>query len=230
MLIMSQKILIVDDEPDVVDLVSFNLKGAGFSVVTAGDGNSALQMAKEHVPSLIILDVMMPGMDGTEVCKFLKKDPLTSSIPVVMLTAKGETVDKILGLELGADDYITKPFSPRELVLRAKSILKRRGSEKIEDTLIVGEITLDRARHEVFIKGKAIVLTATEFKLLSLLIERKGRVQSRDRLLQDVWDYSSAIDTRTVDTHVRRLRKKLGKNAKLIETTRGVGYRILDPV
>ncbi|MDK3157933.1 response regulator [Kamptonema cortianum] len=227
---MSQKILIVDDEADVVELVSFNLKNAGFSVVSASDGNAALQMAREHVPSLIILDIMMPVMDGTETCKFLKKDALTAPIPVIMLTAKGETVDKILGLELGADDYITKPFSPRELVLRVKSILKRRGAEKIEDTLTVGEITLDRARHEVFIKGKPIVLTATEFKLLSLLIERKGRVQSRERLLQDVWDYSSSVDTRTVDTHVRRLRKKLGKNAKLIETTRGVGYRVLDPV
>lgn len=228
--IMSQKILVVDDEADVVELVAFNLKNAGFSVVSAGDGSTALQAAKEHLPSLVVLDLMLPEVEGTEVCKILKKDPLTASIPIIMLTAKGETVDKILGLELGADDYMTKPFSPRELTLRIKSILRRKDTGKIEDVLNIGDITLDRARHEVFIKGKPVVLTATEFKLLSVLIERKGRVQSRDRLLQDVWDYSSAVDTRTVDTHVRRLRKKLGKNSRLIETTRGIGYRIVDEV
>ncbi|MDX2227953.1 MAG: winged helix-turn-helix domain-containing protein [Verrucomicrobiae bacterium] len=225
---MPQKILVIDDEADVLDLVIFNLKNAGFSTVTAENGEIAVQKARDERPDLIVLDLMLPGTNGLDVCKILKKDSITARIPIIILTAKGEVVDKVLGLELGADDYITKPFSPRELVLRIKSVLRRRVETDVADILKIGDITLDRARHQVLIRDKSVDLTATEFRLLALLMERRGRVQSRDRLLQDVWDYSSSVDTRTVDTHVRRLRKKLGKNCRYIETTRGVGYRFAD--
>jgi two-component system phosphate regulon response regulator PhoB len=176
---------------------------------------------------LIILDLMLPGMSGLEICKVLKGDTATRHIPVIMLTAKGEEVDKIVGLELGADDYVTKPFSPRELILRINRSL-RRGKDKTpsQEKLTVGELVLDHARHEVLVKGQPVDLTATEFRLLALLMERRGRVHGRDRLLNDVWGYESVIDTRTVDTHVRRLREKLGPLANYIETVRGVGYRI----
>jgi two-component system phosphate regulon response regulator PhoB len=168
-------------------------------------------------------------MSGLEVCKVLKNEPATKLIPIIMLTAKAEEVDRIVGLELGADDYITKPFSPRELVLRVKSVIRRASSPgELEETMSIGEIQVDRARYEVRVKGKLIEMTATEFKLLVLLMERRGRVQSRDTLLNDVWGYESVIDTRTVDTHIRRLREKLGKAADCIETIRGFGYRIAE--
>jgi two-component system phosphate regulon response regulator PhoB len=172
---------------------------------------------------------MLPGMSGLEVCKALKAEPTTKNIPILMLTAKAEEVDRILGFELGADDYMTKPFSPRELVLRVQSVLRRATSqpEKAE-VLKLGDILVDRTRHAVSVRGKELDLTATEFKLLSTLIERRGRVQSRDELLNDVWGYESVIDTRTVDTHVRRLREKLGKAADCIETIRGFGYRMVN--
>jgi len=206
-----------------------NLRGSGFATVTAENGAVALTKARAELPSLIVLDLMLPQMSGLEVCKALKKDTATSHIPIIMLTAKAEEVDKIVGLELGADDYVTKPFSPRELVLRVKSVL-RRGKEKgpTAEKLTIGELLVDHAKHEVLISGHRIELTATEFKLLALLMERRGRVQGRDRLLNDVWGYESVIDTRTVDTHVRRLREKLGKCANYIETVRGVGYRIVE--
>lgn len=229
---MHSKILVIDDEPDVVDIIAINLKSAGFEVISAYDGAVGLEMAKTHVPALIILDLMLPGMPGLEVCKILKKEPGTSHVPIIMLTAKSEEVDRIVGLELGADDYVAKPFSARELVLRVQSIL-RRGSvpeQQSNETMTVGEIKLDNSRHEVHIHGKIITLTATEFRLLAILMERRGRVQSRERLLNDVWGYESAIDTRTVDTHVRRLREKLTDVANYIETIRGVGYRISDTV
>jgi two-component system phosphate regulon response regulator PhoB len=226
---MADTILVVDDEQDVLDLVVFNLQRAGYRTLAARDGSSALQKAQEQQPSLIVLDLMLPGMDGTEVCKRLKADPKTAAIPVLMLTAKAEEVDRLVGLELGADDYVTKPFSPREVVLRVKSILRRaRGEAKPTEVFRRGELTVDTARHEATVKGKALDLTATEFKLLVTLLERQGRVQSRERLLQDVWDYSPDTDTRTVDTHVRRLREKLGKAAGLVETVRGVGYRLAE--
>ena len=226
---MSKKILVVDDEADVLDLVCMNLRAAGFAVTTAENGPAALQKVKADPPDLILLDLMLPGMSGLELCKAFKKEPATAAIPIIMLTAKSEEVDRVVGLELGADDYVAKPFSPRELALRVKSVL-RRGQEKSvpEERLELGELTLDRSRHEVIIKGKRIDLTATEFKLLAVLLERRGRVQGRERLLNDVWGYETAIDTRTVDTHVRRLREKLGKAASYLETIRGVGYRILD--
>lgn len=226
---MSSKILIIDDESDVVDLIAMNLKSAGFDVLTANNGVAGLQRAKADLPALIVLDLMLPQMSGLEVCKVLKKDPLTARIPIIMLTAKSEEVDRIVGLELGADDYVPKPFSPRELVLRIQSVIRRaKNSGEVSEILKIGDITLDHARHEVTIKGQPVVLTAIEFKLLAILMERKGRVQSRDRLLNDVWGYESVIDTRTVDTHVRRLREKMGKVAGYIETVRGVGYRITD--
>lgn len=227
---MSAKILIIDDEPDVLDLVALNLKSAGMSVLTASDGASGLSKARTELPALIVLDLMLPEMSGMDVCKALKKENATAGIPILMLTAKSDEVDRIVGLELGADDYVSKPFSPRELVLRVQSILRRsngKGGEPSE-RLKIGEILLDRGKHEVLIKGKPVDLTATEFKLLALLMERRGRVQTRDRLLNDVWGYESVIDTRTVDTHVRRLREKLGAVADYIETVRGVGYRIGD--
>jgi DNA-binding response OmpR family regulator len=224
---MQHKIMIVDDEADVIDMLVINLRAAGFQVVAVEDGATALAKARNEAPSLIILDLMLPRMPGLEICKVLKSDPATRHIPVIMLTAKAEEVDKIVGLELGADDYVTKPFSPRELILRINRSL-RRGKEKVPavEKMVIGELVLDHTRHEVLVKGKPVELTATEFRLLALLMERRGRVQGRDSLLNDVWGYESVIDTRTVDTHVRRLREKLGSLATYIETIRGVGYRI----
>jgi len=222
-----KRILIVEDERDVLDLLMLTLrKAGGFSILTATDGATGLQKARLEKPAFIILDLMLPKMPGLELCKALKSDPATSRIPIMMLTAKAEEIDRIVGLEFGADDYVTKPFSPREVTLRIKAIL-RRGEPKWDgDHLTAGPIQIDPARHEVSVGGKAVTLTMLEFKLLRTLIERRGRVQARDRLLNDVWGYESAIDTRTVDTHVRRLRKKLGKAADAIESVRGFGYRL----
>ena len=226
----NKRILIAEDEPDVMNLVAMNLKHAGFNVLKAEDGAAALQQVRETQPALVILDLMLPEMSGLEVCKVLKKEAATSAIPIIMLTAKAEEVDRIVGLELGADDYITKPFSPRELVLRVRSVLRRAAAAgEPADFLTFGDIKIDRSRYEVTVGGKEMEFTATEFKLLALLIERRGRVQSRDTLLNDVWGYESVIDTRTVDTHIRRLREKLGKAAECIETVRGFGYRVADP-
>jgi two-component system phosphate regulon response regulator PhoB len=221
---MAETILIVDDEPDVLDLVTYNLKKAGYRTATARDGTTALQKARDELPALVVLDLMLPGMEGTEVCRQLKADSRTAPIPVIMLTAKAEEVDRIVGLEIGADDYVTKPFSPRELVLRVKKILNR-GRPAPAEVLKASAITLDTAKHIVSVKGTPVDLTATEFKLLATLLERRGRVQTRETLLADVWGYEGDVDTRTVDTHMRRLREKLGKAAEAIETVRGVGYR-----
>jgi len=176
-----------------------------------------------------VLDLMLPAVDGLEVCKQLRRDPATAKIHIIMLTAKAAEIDRVLGLELGADDYVTKPFSPRELVLRVKNML-RRGlpSEEAAEQIRIGDLVIDIPRHQVLIKGKKVDLTATEFKLLTVLAQRRGRVQSRDQLLQDVWEYDSLIDTRTVDTHMRRLREKLGSAARYLDTIRGVGYRFVD--
>lgn len=224
---MQHKILVVDDETDVIDMLVINLRAAGFNVVAAEDGASALTKVRKELPSLIILDLMLPQMSGLEVCKTLKSDMATRHIPIIMLTAKAEEVDKIVGLELGADDYVTKPFSPREMILRVNRSL-RRGKDKTPsvEKLVIGDLVLDHSRHEVLVKNAPVDLTATEFKLLALLMDRRGRVQGRDRLLNDVWGYETVIDTRTVDTHVRRLREKMGSLASYIETVRGVGYRI----
>ena len=226
---MKPKILVVDDEPEAVELVEFNLKQAGFDVATAADGAEALKKARAVSPALILLDLMLPEIDGLEVCKLLRRDPVTAGIPIIMLTAKAAEIDRVLGLELGADDYVTKPFSPRELVLRIRKILDRRkpAAEKRE-TIRLGDLQVDVAKHLVTWRGKSIDLTATEFKLLTVLVQRAGRVQSRDQLLRDVWEYDNLIDTRTVDTHMRRLREKLGPAAKHLDTVRGVGYRFVE--
>ena len=226
---MKAKILVVDDEPEAVELVEFNLKQAGFEVLSAADGAEALKKARSALPSLIVLDLMIPEVDGLEVCRMLRRDPATSDIPIVMLTAKAAEIDRVVGLELGADDYLTKPFSPRELVLRVKKLLQRaKAPDKQPETLRFGDLIIDNPRHLVSWRGKQIELTATEFKLLTVLAERRGRVQSRDQLLRDVWEYNSLIDTRTVDTHMRRLREKLGEAAKHLDTVRGVGYRFVE--
>jgi len=226
---MKHKILVVDDEPDAVELAEFNLKAAGYDVITAANGEEALKKARSVLPNLIVLDLMLPEIDGLEVCKLLRRDPRTLGIPILMLTAKAAEIDRVLGLELGADDYVTKPFSPRELVLRIKRLL-RSGAQPNEtpDRIQWKELSLDIARHQATVKGKAIDLTATEFKLLAVLAQRRGRVQSREQLLQDVWEYDNLIDTRTVDTHMRRLREKLGAAAKYLDTVRGVGYRFVE--
>jgi DNA-binding response OmpR family regulator len=226
---MSETILIVDDEPDVLELLVYQLRKAGYKTLSALDGVTALQKARNELPALIVLDLMLPKLDGGEVCRQLKADPRTAPIPIVMLTAKAEEVDRIVGLELGADDYLTKPFSPRELILRVKRILARAtGPTRPAEVLKQGELTLDSAKHMVTVKGRPVELTATEFRLLATLMERRGRVQTRDRLLSDVWGYEGDMDTRTVDTHVRRLREKLGPAAEAIETVRGVGYRFAE--
>jgi two-component system phosphate regulon response regulator PhoB len=223
------KILVVDDEPDALELIGFNLKGAGYEVITAEDGNAALRKARAQRPALILLDLMIPEVDGLEVCKILRRDAETSGIPIIMVTAKAAEVDRVLGLELGANDYITKPFSPRELVLRVKNLLQRATPvETPKDRHQVGELSVDVPRHEVRVNRTLVDLTATEFKLLTTLMDRRGRVQSREKLLQDVWEYENLIDTRTVDTHMRRLREKLGKAARFLDTVRGVGYRFRD--
>jgi DNA-binding response OmpR family regulator len=226
---VTPRILVVDDEPDAVELIEFNLKAAGYEVVSAADGQEALKKARVSVPDLIVLDVMLPEVDGLEVCKILRRDPTTSAIPIIMLTAKAAEIDRVLGLELGADDYITKPFSPRELVLRIKNLLRHgRGEEEKKERYRIGDLLVDVPRHLVSVQGKRVELTATEFKLLTVLAQRRGRVQSREQLLQDVWEYDNLIDTRTVDTHMRRLREKLGRAARYLDTVRGVGYRFVE--
>jgi two-component system, OmpR family, phosphate regulon response regulator PhoB len=225
----SKNILIVEDERDVVDLLVLNLrKAGGFAISTASDGVNGLTKARNDKPAFVILDLMLPRMPGLEVCKILKSDPATRHIPIMMLTAKAEEIDRIVGLEFGADDYVTKPFSPREVILRIQAILRRGEAKGEEDHLTAGSITIDPERHEVSVAGKRVNLTSLEFKLLRTLMQRRGRVQARDRLLNEVWGYETVIDTRTVDTHVRRLREKLGKAGHAVETVRGFGYRLRD--
>lgn len=226
---MKPKLLVVDDEPEAIELLEFNLKQSGFDVLTAANGAEALKKARGSAPSLVVLDLMIPEVDGFEVCKILRRDPATAGIPIIMVTARAAELDRILGLELGADDYVTKPFSPRELVLRIRKVLER-GTAPAKEAGVhrFGGLLIDSPRHLVSWRGKAVDLTATEFKLLALLAERRGRVQSREQLLRDVWEYNSLIDTRTVDTHMRRLREKLGPAAKHLDTVRGVGYRFLE--
>jgi len=223
------RVLVVDDEPDTVELIAFNLRAAGYDIITAGDGAEALRKARQHAPALIILDLMLPEVDGLGVCKMLHADPATTAIPILMLTAKAAEVDRILGLELGAKDYVTKPFSPRELMLRVRNLLSSEpAAENKPQSFQFAELYIDVPRHLVTVSRKPVELTATEFRLLTLLAERRGRVQSREQLLQDVWHYDNIIDTRTVDTHMRRLREKLGKAARFLDTVRGVGYRFTE--
>ncbi|MBU2540896.1 MAG: response regulator transcription factor [Candidatus Omnitrophica bacterium] len=221
-----QKILVVEDDKHISKLVKYNLEKAGFDCIVTVTGEDALEALDRESVDLIILDIMLPKMDGFETCRHIKQDKKLSGIPIIMLTAKGEEVDKVVGFELGADDYVVKPFSPRELILRVKAILKRgKPKEEEKDILSVDKLTIDIPRHKVTVDKKEIKLTQLEFKLLVTLIKRRGRVQSRDALLEDVWDIASDVTTRTIDTHIKRLREKLGKSGKLIETVRGIGYR-----
>ncbi len=220
------RILMVEDDKHISKLLRYNLEKAGFNCDAVVTGEDALEVLDRQSFDLIILDIMLPGMDGFQTCRHIKQDKKLSGIPIIMLTAKGEEVDKVVGFELGADDYVVKPFSPRELILRVKAILKRgRPGEEEKEILSADKITVDIPRHRVTVDKKEIKLTQLEFKLLVTLIKRRGRVQSRDRLLEDVWDMSCDVTTRTIDTHMKRLRSKLGKAGKLIETVRGIGYR-----
>jgi len=223
-------VLLVDDERDLLSVVDFNLRAAGFETMLASTGEQALAQLRRRVPDLVVLDLMLPDIPGTEVCRRLKGDPRTRQVPVVMLTAKGEEVDRVVGFELGADDYVTKPFSVRELVLRVRAILRRAGEaggERPPDRL--GPIHIDVDAHRAYVHDQEMDLTPLEFRLLATLMARAGRVQSRDQLLSDVWEMSSEIETRTVDTHVKRLREKLGPARDLLETVRGIGYRLVAP-
>jgi len=225
---MKEKILVVEDELDIVRMLEYNLKKEGFRVASCRDGDDALQAATKEQPDLILLDLMLPGIDGLEVCKALKKESKTSSIPVIMLTAKSQESDKIVGLELGADDYVTKPFSPRELIARIKAVLRRaKEKEKLPDVLKNGDLAIDLSKISVTVKGKPVELTAKEFELLKTLVRAKGRVLSRDHLLDTIWgfDHAMEIQTRTVDVHIRTLRKKLKSEVKRIVTVKNYGYR-----
>jgi two-component system phosphate regulon response regulator PhoB len=226
---MGSRILVVEDETDLAELVAFNLRGAGHDVTVAHDGNTALAEIQRSQPDLLVLDVMLPDVSGLEVCRRLRRNPQTVRLPVIMLTARTDEVDRVVGFEVGADDYVPKPFSPRELVLRVEAILRRTipAVEVGPQVIALGDLVIDVPAHRVEVEGEEILLTALEFRLLLDLASRAGRVQSRDALLERVWGYSPDVETRTVDTHVKRLREKLGAGAAHIETVRGVGYRAL---
>src|SRR5215470_6713291 len=222
-----ERVLIVDDDPDIQRLVTYNLSQAGFQVTTASSGRTALETVQEHPPDLIILDIMMPDIDGMEVCRTLRQRESSRRIPIIMLTARGEEIDRVVGFELGADDYVMKPFSPRELVLRVKSIFRRVGESRTE-TLQAGKIQLLPQRRQVLVGGRSLSLTAKEFDLLHELMRARGNVLTREMLMDKVWGYHGDAASRTLDTHVRRLREKLGDDGVHVETVRGVGYRMGD--
>jgi two-component system phosphate regulon response regulator PhoB len=225
-----QQILIVDDERDIVRVLDFSLRQAGFETVVAYDGEQALARIEQRVPELVLLDLMLPDVPGTEICKQLKTSPRTRHVPVLMLTARGEEIDRVLGFELGADDFVTKPFSVRELVLRIKAVLRRSAVDEAEPPRgQVGPIKVDPEAHRAYVADEEVTLTSLEFKLLVSLMSRAGRVQSREQLLDQVWGLSPETQTRTVDTHIKRLREKLGAARDLLETVRGAGYRLVDP-
>lgn len=231
---MTGNILVVEDEVDIQEIVSYNLEKAGFTVAAVDSGEAALELIRKELPDLVVLDLMLPDMDGLEVCRLLKQDAETRDLPILMLTARAEEVDRVVGLELGADDYVVKPFSARELTLRIQAILRRlaegRDSAAVvldQDVMRFGPLTIDKAAHRVTVDGDVLALTSTEFSLLATLAERRGRVQSREELLNTVWGYSYAGYGRTVDTHIRRLREKMGGAGEMLETVRGVGYRFM---
>jgi len=222
-----QRILIIEDERDLAELLAFNLQQAGFTTSIVYDGTAGLAEALAHPPDLIILDLMLPGLLGTEVCRRLRQERTTASVPVLMLTARGEEIDRVVGFEVGADDYVVKPFSVREVVLRIKALLRRSGENSGERrNLSIGPLMIDMDRHQVTVDNVEIELTTIEYKLLQTLAERRGRVQTREGLLQDVWGYNYAGDTRTVDTHITRLRNKMGSAGAMIRTLRGFGYKL----
>ena len=224
---MSQKILIIEDEPDIRKTLEYNISREGYDVISASSLSEGREKLESASFSLLLLDLMLPDGSGLDLCRELKQDKPLSSMPVIILTAKDDEVDKVVGFELGADDYVTKPFSVRELILRVKAVLKRgeRKSDNMEVQRQFGELKIDVDSHEVFVNDEQVSLTALEFKLLRQLVDRRGRVQSRDQLLSDVWGYSSDVTTRTVDTHIKRLREKLGGMGKYVQTIRGVGYK-----
>lgn len=227
---MKQTILIIEDEKDLAQLISYNLEQEGFRTKIELNGSDGYERAIKELPDLVVLDLMLPKISGLEVCRMLRSHAKTKSIPIIMLTAKGEEIDRVVGFEMGADDYIVKPFSPRELVLRIKAILKR-GKTDTEDSatgpsLQFEGIQLDPGQHRVWVNKKEVILTATEFKLLEYFLKSQGRILTRDLLLDKVWGYDVAVTTRTIDTHVKRLREKLGKAGDAVETVRGVGYRL----
>jgi two-component system phosphate regulon response regulator PhoB len=223
------RILVIEDEADIRQVLDYNLKSAGHEVVEASRGVDGLRLLREREPDLVLLDLMLPDMPGTEVCRSIKDNPATRTLPVVMLTARGEEIDRVVGFEIGADDYITKPFSVRELVLRIRAVLRRRELPVTDGPSIeFGNLRLDRAAHRVWVETEEVELTALEFKLLVTLYERRNRVQSRSALLDEVWGIDTKISTRTVDAHVKRLREKMGAARDYIETVRGVGYRFAE--
>lgn len=226
---MKERVLVIDDDKDLRELLKLKLGNEGFMVFVAEDGASGIEMVKIKHPRIVVLDVNMPGMSGMDVCRFLKSDKKSDKIPVLMLTAKSDEVDRILGLEFGADDYLTKPFNPRELILRIKNILKRSYPAEEESKAVqYGVLSVHLKNHEVMVKNKPISLTLTEFKLLASLIVKPDQVKTRDFLLEQIWEYGDGVYSRTVDTHVQRLRAKLKDAGRYIETVRGVGYRISD--
>jgi len=224
------RILIVEDEQDIVDLLRFNLRQAGHDPEVATTGEEALSQIARARPDLVLLDLMLPDLPGTEICRRIKGDARTRHVPVIMVTARGEEVDRLVGFELGADDFVTKPFSVRELLLRVRAVL-RRGAPGEPDPIRerLGPVWIDEVAHRAYVAGREIELTALEFKLLATLMARAGRLQTRETLLRDVWQLNGEPQTRTVDTHVKRLREKLGEGRDLIETVRGAGYRMTDP-
>ena len=225
---MTKKVLIIEDERDLAELLAYNLEKEGYQALVTGTGLEGLDTARRELPDLILLDLMLPGMMGTEVCSSLRHSDKTRSIPVLMLTARGDEIDRVVGFEVGADDYIVKPFSMRELMLRIRAILRRSSTEPppTERQIKAGPILIDCASHRVTVSGTEIELTSTEFKLLQYLAEHSGRVLQRELLLQDVWGYNFVGDTRTVDTHVTRLRNKLGEAGEMVKTVRGFGYKL----
>jgi len=221
-------VLVIDDAKDLIELVRFNLEKSGFDIMSAIDGRSGLEIATQHAPDIILLDLMMPGMDGLEICRHLRQDPRTRQIPIIMLTARAEEADRIVGLELGADDYITKPFSPRELVARVKAILRRTTAPPSPEVIRHGDLTIDVARHEVNFKGAPVSLTATQFRILHFLASQPGRVVSRERIIDAALAGDSSVYDRTIDVHITSIRKKLGSGADCIQTVRGCGYKLAD--
>jgi two-component system phosphate regulon response regulator PhoB len=224
---MPSKILVIEDEPDIRKTLEYNLSREGYEVAVSGTLQEAKKLLEPSL-SLLVLDLMLPDGSGLDLCREIKKNSLLSSIPIIILTAKDDEVDRVVGFELGADDYVTKPFSVRELILRVKAVLKRgeiNKPELVEVERQFGDLSIDVDSHEVHVNNELVVLTALEFKLLKQLVDRRGRVQSRDQLLSDVWGYSSEVTTRTVDTHIKRLREKLGPMGKYVQTIRGIGYK-----